>query len=273
MAKPLIRWAGSKRRLVPLLKNHWPGNNTRYIEPFAGSAQLFFCLEPNAAVIGDINPDLINMYRIVKSKPEQLHTSLSLWKNAVDVYYQVRQLDPSTLDDVVRAARFMYLNRYCFNGLYRTNQSGRFNVPYGGEKTGSLPSIEVLREAAYLLQKATLLHCDFDDTLRLARQGDFVYIDPPFTLTEKRAFIEYAPTLFGANELRRLKKSIDRLDSIGVTFLLSYASCEEGNYLAGGYSVYKTTIRRNIAGFAERRRLTEELIITNSSVQMALEGE
>ena len=267
MTRPFLRWAGSKHQLLPLLRDYWPGGDTKYIEPFAGSARLFFNIEPTMAIIGDINSDLINVYDVVRSDPDGLHRFLGQWSNEADVYYQVRGMDPAYMDTVGRAARFVFLNRFCFNGLYRTNQSGQFNVPYGGQRSGTLPSLAILRQAATLLDRAMLLTCDFEETLQYAKCGDFVYMDPPFSLMSHRAFVEYAPTAFGSKELVRLRDTIDRLDSRGVTFLLSYAACEEGDSLARGYTVRRASIRRNIAGIAGNRRTAEELIVTNGSVR------
>ncbi len=264
MAKPFLRWAGSKRQIVKRLAEHWPGGNTRYVEPFAGSACLFFELEPRSALLGDINSDLIEMYEVVCKNPRDLRRSLSRWKNDRTEYYRVRKMTPSALSDVDRAARFIYLNRFCFNGLYRTNGSGHFNVPYGGGKSGSIPSVEMLNEASRLLSRSDLISGDFEQVLQDVKSTDFVYLDPPFSMTERRSFTEYAPETFGQRDMVRLRAAIENLDKLGATFLLSYADCDEGKQLVKDFPTYRVETKRNIAGFPGSRRPATELVVTNA---------
>ena len=250
MAKPLLRWAGSKRQLVPQLATHWGTQHTRYVEPFAGSACLFFNLEPQAGLLGDINADLIEMYGVVRDRPAALSEALQGWKNDADEYYEVRATDPATLSETDRAARFIYLNRFCFNGLYRTNKRGQFNVPYGGRKSGTVPSEADLLIASRLLTQAEVVAGDFSVVLKRARPGDFVYLDPPFSVTGRRVFKEYDPTSFSDSDLVRLRAALNQLDEGGVTFLLSYADCPEGEELGAGFRMSRVSTRRNIAGSA-----------------------
>ena len=266
MARPLLRWAGSKRQLVPQLASYWSKENTRYVEPFAGSACLFFELEPPSALLGDINRELIETYEVVRSQPQDLFRALNTWKNQADEYYRVRAMDLAALDETQRAARFIYLNRFCFNGLYRTNRSGRFNVPYGGRKTGALPSLEQLLYTSDLLSNTELVAGDFSVVLGRVKVGDFVYLDPPFSVTGRRIFKEYDRATFGESDLARLRRSLTALDELGATFLLSYADSPEGSVLAGGFSNKKIATRRNIAGFTGNRRTFNELLVTNQSL-------
>ena len=233
------------------------------MEPFVGSARLFFEIEPKAGLLADINADLISIYQIVRSEPCRLCQELTHWENTEQQYYKVRAMNVDELDAVGKAARFIYLNRYCFNGLYRTNRTGHFNVPYGGQKSGTTPTETQLLAASGLLTSVTLTCGDFEDTLEDVSSGDFVYLDPPFTTSGKRIFNEYDPKSFGANDLGGLRNALERLDDIGATFLLSYADCTEGDELARNF--YSTTIRtkRNIAGFVNKRREARELLISN----------
>ena len=265
MAKTFLRWAGSKRQLLRRLVRHWPGGNTRYVEPFAGSASLFFELEPHSALLADINGELISTYRIVRERPRAVYDSLIRWTNERTQYYRIRSLQPSSLDDVEQAARFIYLNRFCFNGLYRTNGRGGFNVPYGGEKGGSLPSEAMLESAAALLSRADLLSGDFETILEDVRTGEFVYLDPPYSMNSRRAFTEYSSSPFGEKDLIRLRNTINRLHAIGATFLLSYADCNEGRVLSEGFSRSVVTTKRSIAGLSDNRRSERELIVTNAT--------
>ena len=266
MARPLFRWAGSKRQLVPELASYWNEEGARYVEPFAGSACLFFKLQPAVAILGDINRELINTYELVRSQPRDLSRALRIWRNEADEYYRVRALDPVALSEVERAARFIYLNRFCFNGLYRTNRSGGFNVPYGGRKTGALPSLEQLLSTSDLLSGAELVPGDFSVVLGRVRAGDFVYLDPPFSVTGRRIFKEYDRATFGESDLARLRRCLTSLDELGATFLLSYADSPEGSVLADGFLTRRISTRRNIAGFTGSRRNFNELLVTNRSV-------
>ena len=263
MAKPFLRWAGSKRQLLGRLVEFWPGGDSRYFEPFAGSANLFFKIEPCSAVLGDSNSGLMEVYEVVRDQPRALHDAFSGWANEERQYYEIRAIDPSTLCKADRAARLVYLNRYCFNGLYRTNGQGHFNVPYGGRKSGTLPSLPELQEASVLLSRAKLVTGDFAKTVKRARTGDFVYLDPPFSVQSRRVFREYGPETFGPSDLKRVRKSLKHLDRLGATFLLSYAVCPEGATLAKGFRQTHVEITRRIAGSTSSRGTAKELLITN----------
>src|SRR5216683_17251 len=181
-AQPLLRWAGSKRQIVPTLAQYWNDDFKRYVEPFAGSACLFFHLAPRTALLGDINSELLSTYRHVRIRHQEVSKLLRKMRKSEREYYRVRSLQPDLLSSAKRAARFIYLNRYCFNGLYRTNANGGFNVPYGGRGSGSLPSPEALQRASRLLKRATLINGDFEKVLDRVKPGDFVYMDPPFSV-------------------------------------------------------------------------------------------
>ena len=263
MAKPLLRWAGSKQQLVGVLEQYWSERNSRYVEPFAGSARLFFRLQPKAALLGDINAELIATYREVRESPDEVHAALSGLPNNAEKYYELRGQDPEQLTEPARAARFIYLNRYCFNGLYRTNQKGEFNVPYGGRKTGNLPTLAALQDVSEMLKRATIVCSDFAETLENAKEDDFVYLDPPFSVADKRVFREYDSADFNGADVARLRECIENLDSAGIKFVLSYDDSKEGKVLAGGFESRSVTTRRNIAGFSGSRRRATELLIHN----------
>ena len=263
MAKPLLRWAGSKQQLVGVLAQYWSEENGRYVEPFAGSARLFFRLEPKAALLGDINAELVATYREVRECPDDVHNALNGLPNNAEKYYELRSQDPEQLTGPARAARFIYLNRYCFNGLYRTNQKGEFNVPYGGRKTGQLPTLARLQDVSEMLNRATIVCSDFAKTLENAKEDDFVYLDPPFSVADKRVFREYDSEDFNGADLERLRECIENLDNAGVKFVLSYDDSKEGKVLAEGFESRRVTTRRNIAGFSGSRRRATELLIHN----------
>ena len=264
MAKPLLRWAGSKQQLVAELASYWDRDCGRYVEPFAGSARLFFRLEPKDAVLGDINADLIATYCAVRDNPADVHKTLSGMENNSDKYYEVRGKDPDTLQSAERASRFIYLNRFCFNGLYRTNLKGAFNVPYGGERSGRLPTLEELKEIGVLLKRARIVCADFAETIADVAPNDFVYLDPPFSVSERRVFRQYDSADFNDGDIDRLRESLEELDEKGTRFLLSYDDSKEGERLAEGFHKREVRTRRNIAGFSGSRRIASELLISNS---------
>jgi DNA adenine methylase len=261
--QPFLRWAGSKRKLISELRRYWPLEGLRYVEPFAGSACLFFALAPSKALLGDINKDLIGTYLEVKYRPERLAEALFPLRRSKRTYLRLRRVEAKTLDADSRAARFVYLNRYCFNGLYRTNQRGKFNVPYGAVGTGSLPSKEHLLQCSRALKHARLRCCDFDGLLSEVGVGDFVYLDPPFSVSERRVFNEYQAEIFSNKDVRRLRQTVERLDRSGARFLLSYADCEEARFLQKGFLTRRVSVRRNIAGFVGKRTLSDEVLISN----------
>ena len=258
-----LRWAGSKRQLIPALSSYWDGGYSRYVEPFAGSASLFFNLSPSRALLGDINADLMATYQQLRDDVDSLLSALRALKKGRENYLRLRALDPSTLAPPSRAARFIFLNRFCFNGLYRTNRAGQFNVPYGGEKSGEIPADEVFLRCSSCLRNAELLSGGFETTLEKVRPGDFVYMDPPFSVQASRVFNEYDAAVFCLENIRCLREWLLQLDRANVPFLVSYADSEEANFLAKGFCTERVTTRRNIAGFAANRRCEHELLISN----------
>jgi DNA adenine methylase len=260
---PFLRWAGSKRRLLPKLAQFWGVHYQRYVEPFAGCAALFFRIQPASALLADINGELIETYDVVRENPDALYEALMAIPGGEDQYYQVRDKNPFRLTKFSRAVRFVYLNRHCFNGIYRTNNEGRFNVPFGGQKPGRIPPVEVFRKCARLLQRATLRTCDFGHVLRDTRQGDFVYLDPPYAVESRRVFREYDPRGFVRTDLDRLAGHLMRMDSRGVHFVVSYADCAEARAVLAGWRPTRVRVRRNVAGFAGSRRTAYELVATN----------
>ena len=260
----MVRWAGSKRKLIPVLKPYWEAKEfKRYVEPFAGSACFFFELEPRAAILGDLNVELISTFKAVRREPLLVLNSFSRLPAGERNYYSIRSQNPTQLSEVDRAARFLYLNRWCFNGLYRTNLAGKFNVPYGGRhKTAPLDRATLL-ESSRILKGATLLNTDFGETLERAEKGDFVYMDPPYVVETRRVFSEYLPGTFNPEDLNRLKSRLNRLNRAGVHFLVSYADCPLARKMFRRWHCRRVWTRRNIAGFSASRRGAYELLISN----------
>jgi DNA adenine methylase len=256
-----LRWAGNKRQLLPVLTEIIGNDFERYVEPFAGSACVFFELSPDRAMLGDINAELMHMYIEVKYRAEGVIQQLAHWRKSKKLYFELRAINPKSLPPSTRAARFIYLNRCCFNGLYRTNRRGQFNVPYGGKRSGRIPCAEVLRLASRALKKARLGTGDFTKCLKRVKRGDFVYMDPPFSITSHRMFNEYDASAFDAAQLARLRDEMDKLARRKIKFLVSYADSAEARMLCKGFKSKTVAVRRNISGFAATRARSRELLI------------
>lgn len=263
---PFLRWAGSKRRQIHLLAGRVQVPFGRYVEPFAGSACLFFRLLPRKAVLGDKNRELIELYRCVRDNPVRLHRRLVAIPRDAVTYYRWRSLDAAVLDREDRALRFLYLNRNCFNGIYRTNGAGHFNVPFG-KKVGRYLTRDQLLACSDALQSVTLVGGDFEDTLGHVRKGDFVYLDPPFAALSRRIFCEYDRTPFSTEDVPRLARQLRRLTAIGASFLVSYADCREARTLTAEWHSRKLKVRRHVAGFVGDRSYAYEWLISNRPIR------
>lgn len=262
-----VRWAGSKRQMLGLLRGYWR-NDATYIEPFAGSACLFFDLEPNRAIIGDLNGDLINSYRFLRDDPESTLAELRTLRPDKEHYYEARGQSPQDLAGAEAAARFFFLNRHCFNGLYRTNLKGEFNVPFGMTRGAPPLDESLLLSASRLLSRAQLINADFEVTLDKAHCGDFVYLDPPYVSSADKVFSEYLPNSFTDRDLIRLQDCLEELDRRGVTFVVTYSECIEARKFMAKWKPKRWRARRHIAGFAAHRRFSFELIATNRAHQL-----
>ena len=262
--RPLLRWAGSKRKLLPILGTYWGIGHGKYIEPFAGSACLFFYLAPNKAMLGDNNTELIETYEFIRENPDRIAQRLARIPRSSDAYYRWRRTDPRTLDGETRALRFLYLNRHCFNGIFRTNDEGRFNVPFGTRLGTPLQAAEI-RACAERLRGVRLIAGDFEKTISAAKQGDFVYMDPPFAISKRRNRREYGHAAFSESDIARLNDAMYALDAIGASFVVSYGDCHEARELARNWNHRPVRVRRLVAGFAGDRRNAYELIISNTA--------
>lgn len=262
---PFLRWAGSKRRLLPILRSFWTNKHKRYVEPFAGSACLFFAIKPPKAILGDLNPELIATYIEVKYRIGAVLKELKKLKpEDKDEYLRLRAINISKMTPSARAARFIYLNRYCFNGIYRTNLLGQFNVPYSGVRCGMVPRDEVFEKCSRRLAKTRFMRGDFERVLQQSKKGDLVYMDPPFAVRERRVFRQYDPSTFTSEDVQRLRGWMEKLDGKGISFVVSYAESAEADVLKDGFTYRTVEVRRNIAGFAAHRAMSNEIIISNT---------
>lgn len=261
-AKPLLRWAGSKRQLLATLRPLIPSFTGKYIEPFAGSAVLFFSLKPDTAILGDLNSELMHFYRVATLHAVEVYEIASAYERSPETYYRLRDhFTPQS--EVDRAARFFFLNRLCFNGIYRTNTQGHFNVPFGGTKVSAFPTLDCFLAACTVLERVSLINDDFEVTLSRASRGDFCFVDPPYYSDSSRVFAEYDNRPFSRADVDRLRNLIVSLDTKGVRFMVSYQEGEEAAVLGDGFNVESVTARRTIASSTKCRRSVQESIIRN----------
>lgn len=260
-----IRWAGGKRWLVPELLNLCPNEFDTYYEPFLGGGAVYFALEPERAVISDINAELINLYQIMRDEPKQLAELLLKHQqsHSLEYYYKVRQQVPE--DKTKQAARTLYLNRTCYNGMYRVNKAGLFNVPIG-TKNNCAYDIDSFSSIAKKLQDAQIVCCDFSESIRKAGKRDLVFVDPPYTIMKNQdAFIKYNQKLFNWEDQKRLFAELNEAKGRGSYIILTnvkYSDIEE-MYKNAGYFIKTLERSSNIAGKVEKRGNVQELLITS----------
>jgi DNA adenine methylase len=262
---PLIRWAGSKRQLLPRLVHKIPSSFGTYIEPFAGSACLFFSVNPAKAILSDRNPDLIEAYKTIARHPIRVLRAARGMSGTPDEYYRVRAQRPESLSPISRTVRFLYLNRYCFNALYRTNAAGAFNVPIG-RRTGGFPDDETFRRAAEAIARAELFCADFEETLARAKKHDFVYLDPPYVSRRGVDKNVYGCGSFTGRDLPRLLKHLEVLHSKNVQFLLSYSYSSDLLDLLPQKFLPAIEVRRHISGKVNGRGFAKEVLLNNSDL-------
>jgi DNA adenine methylase len=224
MTKPFLKWAGGKRWLLNYL-DEIIGNSVfnNYHEPFLGGGAIFFSLEPqNNVYLSDLNEELINTYSMVQKKPRDIIKILNNYTNTKEFYYQIRQ--QKIENDIERAARFIYLNKTAYNGLYRVNRRGEFNVPYG-KGNGAFLNEDKILKASLSLQNAHINWGDFSNNRNYIKEGDLVFLDPPYTVSNKNnCFIEYNQTLFSLEDQRRLSRYIDYIKEQGAFYILTNAA-------------------------------------------------
>ena len=264
---PFLKWAGGKRQLLPHILRAVPERIHTYYEPFVGGGAVFFALVAHGraferAVLGDANEELVRCYRAIQRDVEAVIGALRRHTYDREVYYRVRERDPERLSDAGRAARLIYLNRCGYNGLYRVNRSGRFNVPFGRYKNPVICDATKLRAAARALGRATLVYGDFEETLRGAKTGDFVYLDPPYVpLSPTSSFTAYAKTPFDGAAQLRLASLLRGLGARKVQALLSNSDCVETRGLYDARLSRKVPVRRAINSVASGRGSVGELLV------------
>ena len=271
--KPFVKWAGGKRQIIDKLKKYIPEEYNTYYEPFVGGGALLFELAPKNAVINDFNEELMNVYTCIKDsdKFEKMCKELNHHEaeHSEEYYYKVRNIDRDRkkydkLVDYKKAARTIYLNKACFNGLYRVNSKNEFNVPFGKkEHVNTYEGQNLGIICGYLnFNNVKILSTDFEDAVKDAKEGDFIYFDPPYD-SDKEIFTSYTNEGFGKEEQERLAKVFKDLDSRGCYVMLSNHNTKLINELYKDYNIHIIEAKRNINSDGKKRGKVEEVIITN----------
>ena len=266
-ATPFVQWAGGKRSLIPFIKRHLPTlrNINHYHEPFVGGGAVFFAFQHliKRATLADLNAELTTAYQVAKNNVENLIFALinhqNNHKRDTDYYLKIRKQAPKELLDI--AARFLYLNKTCYNGLYRVNKSGQFSVPKGGKKNPAICNPQNLRAVAQVLQKATIRTGQFDESIA-TQKGDFVYCDPPY---DGGTFVGYQPGGFNRKDQIRLKKCVDHWTRQGVSVMVSNANTLFIRDIYKNYTLHSLIAPRKISCKGAGKK-TAEVLITNYNI-------
>lgn len=262
-ARPLLKWAGGKTQLLPELKAKLPKKYNQFIEPFIGGGALFFSLSPEQGVIADSNPELVNLYRAVADDVDAVIEALGKHVNTSEHFYEVRALDWKTMPVAEAAARTIFLNRTCFNGLYRVNRSGGFNAPFGHYKNPKILDAPSLRAASAVLQRSTIVLGDYKTVLRdHAGEGDVVFLDPPYLpISQYSDFKRYTAEQFYEEDHRELAAEVERLHELGAHVIVTNSNHPLVHELFEGYEIEIVQTKRYISSDASKR--TGEDVIVN----------
>ncbi len=264
LAKPFLKWAGGKRQILPELHKSFPVEFEQFHEPFVGGGAVFFNLLPRTAVLSDANKELIGTYNVVKNKVEALIGKLEKHIYDKEYFYRIRAQDPTELSPVARAARMIYLNRAGFNGLYRVNSKGQFNVPFGRYKNPRICNAANLRACSAALAPIDVKCASFETVLRRAKPGDFVYFDPPYIPVSGTAnFTAYQKNGFGMANQEKLAEVFDKLTDQGIQAMLSNADVPWIHERYRRHAIRVIKARRNVNSNAERRGHVGEVVVTN----------
>lgn len=271
LVAPVVKWVGGKRQLLQDILKHIPDKFPTYYEPFLGGGAVLFHLQPNRAVVNDINEELINVYTVIRDNLEELIEDLKEHKNEAEYFYEIRELDRdkkkyNQLSNVKRASRIIYLNKTCYNGLFRVNQQGEFNAPFGRYKNPNIVNETTLRAVSNYFNKAKItFKCgDFEEAVSGIRKGSFVYFDPPYDpVSDSANFTGYDKGGFDREEQIRLKKLCDKLDAKGVKFLLSNSATEFILELYKDYNITIVQANRAINSRGDKRGKVDEVLVKN----------
>lgn len=265
MNKTFLKWAGGKNWFIKHQYQRLPQYYNRYIDPFLGGGALYFYMEPQQAILSDINEELITTFRAIRDDWTKVEIELQRHnrKHSIEYYYHIRNMKPRS--DANKAARMIYLNRTCFNGIYRVNREGGFNVPIGTNNKVLLDS-DRFEERAKILQNADILCQDFEATIALAVENDFLFCDPPYTvLDDNNRFVNYSEHLFNWDDQVRLSQALHRAKDRGVQIIMTNVNHESVRELyegINGYQLDEVTRYSSISGRAKGRQQYRELIVS-----------
>lgn len=266
--RPFVKWVGGKRQLLDVLTAAMPNPLTgRYFEPFIGGGALLFSQLPSRATISDINPELVNCYQVIRDDLDGLIRSLRRHKNTEEHFYFVRAKRPSTMTPLQRASRFIYLNKTCFNGLYRENKSGQFNAPYGRYANPRIVDVENLTAIHHYLSgnDVRIHHAGYQHVLDNAKAGDFIYLDPPYApMSETANFTSYTKSGFGLEDQKELARVFAELSRRGVKVMQSNSNTEVIRELYKEFNIQTVYATRAINCKGNKRgKEANEVLITN----------
>lgn len=273
LVSPVLKWVGGKRQLMSEIKKYIPKKYSTYYEPFIGGGAVLFDIQPKKAVINDVNEELINLYTVIKNNVEELIVDLKHYDNTESCFYETRELDRNEqlyneLTSIQRASRMHFLNKTCYNGLFRVNSSGQFNTPFGNYKNPNITNEITLRAVSKYFNEANIIfrNTDFEESIRGIRKGSFVYFDPPYDpVSDSSNFTGYAVGGFDRSEQVRLKLLCDRLTRQGIKILLSNSSTTfiRDLYNEDQYIIENIKAKRAINSQADKRGEIDEVLIRN----------
>jgi DNA adenine methylase len=268
--KPFLKWAGGKRQLLPVIRKLVPREYGTYYETFLGAAAVLFDLQPSRSIINDTNSELINCYNVIKNLSTDLIEDLKKHQNAKEYFYSIREMDRNgsfgNLSPVERASRIIFLNKTCFNGLFRVNSHGQFNAPFGKYKEPKIVNAEIILAVSQYLNNndVTILNTDFAQALLDAQRNDFIYLDPPYyPLSDTSSFTGYNPNQFGRSEQIRLCNLFNELTTRGCKVMLSNSASPFIEDLYRDYNIIRLKANRNINSNGNGRKKIDEFLILN----------
>ena len=271
LVAPVVKWVGGKRQLLDEITPRLPKRITSYCELFLGGGAVLLSIQPSKAIVNDLNGDLIVVYEVIRDDVESLIEDLKKHNNSQDYFYAIRDLDRDrnayqAMSKVERASRLLYLNKTCFNGLFRVNSAGEFNAPFGHYKNPNIVNEPVLRAVNkyFSTNNIKFYNEDFEKTLGRVGKGGFVYLDPPYDpVSDTASFTGYNKGGFGKNEQMRLKKCCDELTERGIKFMLSNSATDFIKELYKDYNVDIVKAKRMVNSDATKRGAIEEVLIRN----------
>ena len=271
LLSPMLKWVGGKRQLLPDIVPMINKKAPLYVEPFIGGGAVLFNMQQKKAIINDYNQELINVYITVRDNLEELLDELRIHEenNSSDYYYEIRALDRAEefaqMSNVEKAARIIYLNKTCYNGLYRVNMAGQFNSPYGKYKNPNIVNEAVLRAISnyFNTNEITILNGDYKEVLKDLEKEAFVYLDPPYMPISSSSFTGYTEGGFGYNSQVELKKECDKLNEKGIRFVQSNSDCEIIRELYKDYKIKTVKAKRSINSVGNKRGEINEVLIYN----------